>query len=102
MNTARYIDRCSAADANRSGKNADFSLAFSAWKIPTTTDRELRSPAEMRRLLNRRIVEQDGKCSLRSEDFADYSDIVLDHRHPKGMGGAWRDNHPENIQAVHW
>jgi hypothetical protein len=56
----------------------------------------------MRRLLNRKIVEQDGKCSLRIEDFADYSDIVLDHRHPKGMGGAWRDSHPENIQAVHW
>jgi hypothetical protein len=28
--------------------------------------------------------------------------VVADHRNPKGMGGAWRDDHPENIQAVHW
>jgi hypothetical protein len=21
---------------------------------------------------------------------------------PKGMGGAWRDDHPDNIQATHW
>jgi 5-methylcytosine-specific restriction endonuclease McrA len=26
---------------------------------------------------------------------------VPDHIEPKGMGGAWRDDHPENIQAVH-
>src|SRR5208337_3425015 len=36
MNTARYIDRCSAAVASRLGKNADFSLVFSASKIRTT------------------------------------------------------------------
>jgi hypothetical protein len=28
--------------------------------------------------------------------------VVPDHIHPRGMGGAWRDDHPENIQAVHW
>src|SRR5215469_17434731 len=28
--------------------------------------------------------------------------IVPDHKHPKGMGGAWRDDHPDNIQATHW
>jgi hypothetical protein len=27
---------------------------------------------------------------------------VPDHIEPKGMGGSWRDDHPENIQAVHW
>jgi hypothetical protein len=27
---------------------------------------------------------------------------VPDHRHPKGMGGSRRDDHPENIQAAHW
>ena len=36
-------------------------------------------------------------CSI-----ADYNDIVPDHRDPKGMGGAWRDDHPDNIQATHW
>ena len=35
-------------------------------------------------------------------DFTDYSDIVPDHKSPKGMGGGWRDDHPDNIQATHW
>jgi len=64
--------------------------------------RELRSPAEMRKLLNRKIVEQDGICVICLEEFTDYSDVVPDHKEPKGMGGAWRDDHPDNIQAVHW
>ena len=64
--------------------------------------RELRSPAEMRKLLNRKIVDQDKKCAICHEEFTDYNDIVPDHRDPKGMGGAWRDDHPDNIQATHW
>ena len=36
-----------------------------------------------------------------SADFTDYNEIVPDHIEPKGMGGAWRDDHPDNIQAVH-
>jgi hypothetical protein len=53
--------------------------------------RELRSAAEMRNLLNRKIVEQDRKCAIYHEEFTDYNDVVPDHRNPKGMGGAWRD-----------
>ena len=64
--------------------------------------RELRSAAEMRKLLNRKIVEQDRKCAICHEEFTDYNDIVPDHRDPKGMGGAWRDDHPDNIQATHF
>jgi len=64
--------------------------------------RELRSPAEMRKLLNRKIREQAGICAICQEEFTDYNDVVPDHRNPKGMGGAWRDDHPDNIQAVHW
>ena len=64
--------------------------------------RELRSPAEMRKLLNRKIVEQDRKCAICHEEFTDYNDIVPDHREPKGMGGAWRDDHTDNIQATHY
>jgi hypothetical protein len=64
--------------------------------------RELRSPGEMRKLLNRKIVEQDRMCAICHEEFTDYNDIVPDHRDPKGMGGAWRDDHPDNIQATHW
>ncbi len=63
--------------------------------------RELRSPAEMRRLLNRKIVQQDGQCAICHKEFTDYCEIVPDHREPKGMGGAWRDDHPDNIQAAH-
>ena len=41
--------------------------------------RGLRSPAEMRKLLNRKVVEQDGKCGICHEPFADYEKIVPDH-----------------------
>ena len=64
--------------------------------------RELRSPAEMRKLLNRKVREQAGICAICHEAFTDYNDIVPDHKNPKGMGGAWRDDHPDNIQATHW
>ena len=64
--------------------------------------RELRSPAEMRKLLNRKIVEQNGICPICNEEFTDYNDIVPDHKNPKGMGGAFRDDHPDNIQATHY
>ena len=64
--------------------------------------RELRSPGEMRKLLNRKIRQQAGICAICHEEFIDYNDIVPDHRDPKGMGGAWRDDHPDNIQATHW
>ena len=56
----------------------------------------------MRKLLNRKIVKQGGKCAICHKEFSDYSDIVPDHREPKGMGGAWRDDHPGNIRAAHW
>ena len=38
--------------------------------------RELRSPAEMRKLLNRKVVEQAGKCAICQEEFTDYNEIV--------------------------
>ena len=64
--------------------------------------RELRSPGEMRKLLNRKIAEQNRICAICHLEFTNYSDIVPDHKHSKGMGGAWRDDHPDNIQATHW
>jgi hypothetical protein len=64
--------------------------------------RELRSNGEMRKLMNRKIQEQKGICAICEESFTDYGDIVPDHICPRGMGGAWRDDHPDNIQAVHW
>jgi len=38
--------------------------------------RELRSSAEMRKLLNRKIVEQDGKCAICRAAFTEYTEIV--------------------------
>ena len=64
--------------------------------------RELRSPAEIRKLMKRKIREQGGRCGICHEEFTCYNDVVPDHKNPKGMGGAWRDDSPANIQAVHW
>ena len=44
----------------------------------------------------------EGHIRPRNEKLTDYGDVVSDHINPRGMGGAWRDDHPENIQAVHW
>jgi hypothetical protein len=64
--------------------------------------RELRSNAEMRKLVDRKIALQHGKCPLCGENFTAFSDVVPDHISPRGLGGAWRDDHPDNVQAVHW
>ena len=64
--------------------------------------REIRSNAEMRKLLDKKIVAQNDECGICKVRFTNYSDVVPDLIYPRGMGGAWRDDHPENIQAVHW
>jgi 5-methylcytosine-specific restriction endonuclease McrA len=56
----------------------------------------------MRNLLNAKIIVQNGECAICNVKFTDYADIVPDHINHRGMGGAWRDDHPENIKAVHW
>jgi hypothetical protein len=38
--------------------------------------RELRSPAEMRKLLNRKVRQQAGICAICHEEFTDYNDVV--------------------------
>jgi hypothetical protein len=53
-------------------------------------------------LLDQKIVTQNGECILCNEKFTDYSPIVPDRINPRGMGGSWRDDHPENISAVNW
>jgi hypothetical protein len=64
--------------------------------------RELRSKAEMRKLLDRKIVEQNRQCAICHVAFTHCYDIVPDHIDPRGMGGSRRDDHPDNIQAVHF
>jgi hypothetical protein len=50
----------------------------------------------------RKVAEQNGICAICQEEFTDYNDVVPDHKNPKGMGGAFRDDHPDNIQVVHY
>jgi hypothetical protein len=61
-----------------------------------------KATGEMRKVLNRKIRQQAGTCAIYYEEFTDYNDIVPDHKNPKGMGGAWRVDHPDNIQATYW
>jgi 5-methylcytosine-specific restriction endonuclease McrA len=70
-------------------------------KGPVTRYREIRSPAEMRKLTHRKVREQDGKCAGPcGKAFQDIREAVPDHIEPKGMGGQWRDDHPDNIRAM--
>lgn len=62
---------------------------------------ERRSPAEMRRLLNRKVEAQGKACGICGKEFEDMREIVPDHIEPRGMGGARRDDHESNIQAAH-
>jgi 5-methylcytosine-specific restriction endonuclease McrA len=59
------------------------------------------SPAEMKKVVDKKIREQDAKCALCGEPFEDYSNVAPDHIKPKGMGGARADDRAENIQAAH-
>lgn len=63
--------------------------------------RELRSPAQLQKLLTQKIFAQQGNCGICHEPFTDCNDVVPDHIEPKGMGAARRDDHPDNIQAAH-
>lgn len=63
--------------------------------------RERRSPSAMKRLLKRKVDEQEGLCAICHQPFTDARDIVPDHIKPRGMSAARRDDHPDNIQAAH-
>lgn len=45
--------------------------------------REIRSNAEMRKLMDRKIAAQNGVCPLCMGQFTEYSDIVPDHINPE-------------------
>ncbi len=63
--------------------------------------REVCTKAELKRRLNRKVEEQDGICAICGEYFDDYRTITLDHVEPRGMGAGRRDDHEDNLQAVH-
>jgi hypothetical protein len=59
------------------------------------------SRAAMRKLLLRKVYEQCDLCSICGETMNDISEIVPDHKNPRGAGGGRRDDRPENIGAAH-
>lgn len=70
--------------------------------------REQCSPSELRRRKHTMIQRGDG-CWLCIEAekpeeqcrFTSYDEIDLEHREPKGMGGARRDDHWDNLALAH-
>jgi hypothetical protein len=58
--------------------------------------RELRSKAEMRKVLDRKIVEQNRRCAICQVGFTHYSDIVPDHIDPRG----WEDRAETTIRRT--
>jgi len=63
--------------------------------------RELRSPAAMRRLVAKKVQEQRNTCPYCKWEFTDMREVGPDHIEPRGMGASRRDDHPDNIQAMH-
>jgi len=59
------------------------------------------SKSEMTKVLIKKVQEQFGWCSICQTMLEDMQDVVPDHKDPRGMGGAWRDDRPENIGAAH-
>jgi hypothetical protein len=59
------------------------------------------SPAEMKKVLNRKIQEQSGICAHCHKEFLDYADVGPDHIKPKGLGGGRADDRESNIRALH-
>lgn len=59
------------------------------------------SKGRMAQLLMDKVVEQDRKCLICHETFDDMREVTPNHNEPSSMGGAWRDDSPDNISAVH-
>lgn len=59
------------------------------------------SPAEMKKVVDKKLREQYGICAHCHCEFTDYSEVGPDHIKPKGMGGSRADDRPENIRVVH-
>lgn len=70
-------------------KNSDFGDGF-RYKF---------SPAETRKFTMQKISEQGGLCGICHKPLTDMTDVVPDHRLPRGMNASRRDD--RFIQAAH-
>lgn len=99
-------DCCGRAEAGvgRIGRKYE-SLGPGITKIPDEHHprgyRVRRSKSAMNRLLAKKVVEQKGICSLCNLPMTDAREIGPDHTDPRGMGGARKDDHEDNITACH-
>lgn len=59
------------------------------------------SPAEMAKVVFRKVGEQLNVCPHCEKPFEDMRQVGPDHIKPKGMGGARSDDRESNIRAVH-
>jgi len=47
----------------------------------------------MQKLLNQKIAEQGCRWAICHQSFSNISEVVPDHKNPKGLGGGKRDDH---------
>lgn len=61
------------------------------------------SPAERRKVVERKLRENGGICGICALPIVDCRDVVPDHIEPKGMGGARADDgeNGSNLQPAH-
>lgn len=59
------------------------------------------SPAELNKVLIQKVRQQNGLCAECEQPLLDMNDVAPDHFEPRGNGGCWRDDRPENIRALH-
>lgn len=81
-------------------------MSSGIWRIEDPTHprgyREQCSPAVLRKRKARLVESQiNPYCWLCGESFTDYNEIELEHKQPKGMNGARRDDHWENLALAH-
>ena len=58
------------------------------------------SDSEIRKVLLKKLAEKN-ECCVCHQPFENLEGIVPEHRKPKGLGGARRDDRPENIGPAH-
>ena len=81
---------------NCCGRDAKKINSFSKtpkFKAPVTKVDDEHHPRGYREIRNKM-----GGCG---QPFENIADVVPDHIDPRGNGGAWRDDHQDNIQAMH-
>jgi hypothetical protein len=96
MNSAQFTNRFPAAAGNSSRGPGWYGSACSVSTIRITQE-DIENSGRRLKCENRLIGRLSSSTgSVPSATKFDYNDIVPDHKNPKGMGGAWRDDHTDN------